>query len=282
MATDAQTQGFVDGRANLRAIAKWLMSGLAATAAAIVGTSAFSNLGSLPDHFWRLVIALPALLTAGWLWLELFNRTIRILKTEVVTLRMFASAESGELKAAADQVSALLKGQLQHPVTKASLTMREFVDQREALRDAAWRAKANEEAKRDAVAALDQQFAICSEACMTELLAQRFKEAKIQYFSVGILSALLVFVAAANTPKAEPKAPTAVTVTLSPETVRLLAASQGARVPAVATPPGAGAGAAPTQQPPSPAYLVPGAAAFFVGLMVFFGARRWARRLQDG
>ena len=89
--------GLAAGAASMRESAKWLVGGVAATAAGVFAGSSLTNLGSLDpfDQPWRLGAALVGAVI-GFLALGcIVRRAIAVLTVGSVTFRMLADAQSG-------------------------------------------------------------------------------------------------------------------------------------------------------------------------------------------
>jgi hypothetical protein len=283
MATElsAQLQSFIDGRANLRSLTKWLLSGIGGGIALVIGASTFSNLGSL-GLGWRLAVAAVCLAIAtGVCWLAL-RQAIQVLRSEVLTLDQFTDATSGDLADALKKVSDLLEGQLKDGSGKP-LSVKEFAKAFPTLRSEAW-AKALAEPvpdavdrAREAVAALDERRRVVQQACLSALVELRFEKFWNIVGSGGLaaLVALLLFVYAANPPKAaDGKVNSPIVVSLSPDTIKALAglprggccACPAGQPPGVACPPSSPSEPTP---PTNWGLVLLGWIGVFAGLTVF-------------
>jgi hypothetical protein len=237
---DASADPFRAGRANLRDTAKWLIAASAGAASLIVGSSTFSQLGAMDLRDHRLWVAvLAVIVAAGLCWIP-FTRAIDVLRSDLVSLHKFASATSGDFKAATDDVSALL-GTLPE-----GCDLRAFAARFPQLRTDAWNAAPDAASKAAAIADLDARFDTYREACSSQLVAIRFQHlvAALWRYGWAILLSFLVFAYAANPPK------DALTLTdkpilepLGPERIGVLTAAgvkpaclPGAQLLVVATP----------------------------------------------
>ena len=145
----------------------------------------------------RLWIAVAALaVSAGLCWIP-FTRAIAVLRSDLVSLREFTTAASGEFKAAADAVSTLL-GTLPE-----DCDLRGFVADYTAIRTRAWNAAPDATAQAAALARLESRFDTYREACSSQLVAIRFQRLVNALWRFGwlILLGFLVFAYAANPPK---------------------------------------------------------------------------------
>ena len=289
----SQIQSFIDGRANLRSLTKWLLSGIAGVVTLVVGASTFSKLGSLGFPSWRLGLAAACLAIAGAVCWWAVMRAILVLKSEIFSLAQFGKAESGDLKDAVDKVSESLQGQLGDSDSGAPLSVKEFARSFSELRSKAWAdasastendTKEDDAKAKEAVAVLDRRRQVVLQACLSALVELRF-DAFIEVVSKtgwAALAALLIFVYAANPPKtADVQAAPPSVVSLSPDTLKGLAALPHAACclgPATAPP-----GAAPTPPPPAdPWALMTGWAFIFVGLTLFLFFRHLSRERRRG
>ena len=288
MPIDAQIQNFKDGRANLRETTRWLMSGSGAVAVLIVGSSTFSHLGALPLTSGRLLTAVIALVVAGYGCLVPFSRAVDVLRSEVTSLKAFASAGHGPFKAAADAVSKKMQGAFGEGVD-----LRRFVQDYPKLRDAAWRSAPTVEGAAAEVQRLDDLFTLTREACVSELVALRFDRLVDGLKTAGaqVVIALLLFTWAANPPADKAAAaPAAVTVTLAQPTVQPPppppAQPQPPKPPSPPQPPVQPRPPSPPSQtqpePPSTASSSDGWIYIGLGLLILFVSQLVARKLRRG
>lgn len=198
MAGDSEPSSFRAGIANLRETAKWMVSGALGAAALIAGSSTFSQLGALEFGSLRFLVAWVGLLLATLLCWIPFSRAVAVLHSEIASLAAFMAATRGELEQAVTKVEKQVGSTL--PGNK---TLRGFYAGYAAARQQAWNSAHDRASREKAVAALDDVFAMCREACISSLVEVRFRRLvnAIGFPGALILVAFLAFTWAANPPK---------------------------------------------------------------------------------
>ena len=194
---EATGNPFRDGRANLRETAKWMVSGALAAATLIIGSSTFSQLGSLDTGEFRFWLAIATLvLAAGLCWIPLRN-AVDVLRSELHSLKAFESAKDGDLKDAFDQVVELM-GTLPEGVSLDG-----FVRGFDARRAQAETSDLDPATRERRVADLDAKFAQAREICISQLVTIRFDRlmASLRWPGAAILVLFLAFTWAANPAK---------------------------------------------------------------------------------
>jgi hypothetical protein len=190
---DTGSNPFAAGRASLREIAKWMMAGMFSVVALIVGSSTITQLGAQDwqtVQFW--VAALTLVAAAGLCWIP-FGRAVRVMHPEVWSLKDFAEAKGGELKKAFDNVSKHLG-----PTLPNGKNLSDFY----AGYDQA-KAEARKGTDRVKLENLKVEFNTCREACISQLVLDRFNNLVINLYCWGSVIAVLfvISVYAANPPK---------------------------------------------------------------------------------
>jgi hypothetical protein len=196
MAGDAPNATFTAGRANLRETAKWMVSGSLAGATLIIGSSTFSQLGSLEG--WRLGLALVTLLAAVALCWAPFSRAVEVLRSDLLNLEDFAKAD-----APADLRAALAKVDAHEQPLPEAISLAAFALTFDAICDAAEAAAGTPRDKKAMVDALIQRRGTYVQECASQLVVDRFDALRASIAFPGALIACLfvIFTFVANPPK---------------------------------------------------------------------------------